>query len=60
MSELARRRKSGATKALACFCDACDRVLYVPQDELFCPVCSSALIPTDDVEVVSVEVPSTT
>lgn len=59
MSELARRRKSDATKTVACFCDACDRVLYVPEDELFCPVCSSVLIPPDDVEVVSVEVPST-
>ena len=60
MSELARRRKKvDPTKALTCFCEKCSRVLYVSEDALFCPVCSSAVIPTDDVEIITLEVPST-
>lgn len=59
MSELARRRRSRTPKTLTCFCEACSRVLYVPEEQLFCPVCSSAVIPTDQVEVIALEVPST-
>ena len=55
MSELSRRRKADALPTVTCFCEACERVLYVPQDSLFCPVCSSAVIPTDGLEAITVE-----
>lgn len=59
MSEPARRRKPVPTQTVARFCEVCSRILYVAEDRLFCPVCSSAVLPTDGVEVISLEVPST-
>lgn len=43
-----RERRGSERPTIACFCESCDRVLYVAiSDELFCPVCSSALMPAE-------------
>ncbi len=45
------RRQQG--RAVACYCHACERVLYVADPTaLFCPVCSSSVISTDPQEAV--------
>ena len=46
MSELSQRRgRSGSVQpTIYCFCDSCERVLYVDPGELFCPVCSSPVM----------------
>lgn len=47
MSELSRRRERATKEAATttyCFCDSCDRVLYVDKEALYCPVCSSPVM----------------
>lgn len=46
MSELSRRRERSQTDGPTtyCFCDSCDRALYVDAEALFCPVCSSPVM----------------
>ena len=55
MSELSRRRgRSGSEPStIYCFCDSCDRVLYVDAGELFCPVCSSPVMEVTPREEIS-------
>lgn len=37
--------------SIACFCSSCSREVHVgPKDELFCPVCSSPLLPLNQQE----------
>ncbi|HJR44631.1 MAG TPA: hypothetical protein VJ927_03415 [Actinomycetota bacterium] len=49
MSDLARRRRSVYLgRTVMAYCDECDRVLYALADSLFCPVCSSSVVPTED------------
>ncbi len=58
MSELSRRRSAHAgedpRRTVACYCESCDRVLYVAllDETLFCPVCSSTVTPAEDVQIV--------
>lgn len=56
MSDLSSRgsaeREQRREPTVACFCDACDRVLYVAKaDLLFCPVCSSTATPVVDSQI---------
>lgn len=57
MSELSRRgsvpRREQARRTVACYCESCDRVLYVAVDDtLFCPVCSSTVTPAEEIQIV--------
>ena len=52
MSDLSARlgasRERRRPQAITCFCENCDRVLYVADsDTLFCPVCSSLVARLD-------------
>lgn len=50
MSELSARRDRDGREpgTVACFCESCNRLLYVTLEEgLFCPVCSSAVTPVE-------------
>ena len=52
MSDLsARRSQHRRDRTIACFCEECERVLYVTRDEPFCPVCSSTVAPVVENEV---------
>lgn len=54
MSELARDRARNEGATTYCFCDSCDRVLYVDASALFCPVCSSPVLeitPKDEIKL---------
>ena len=57
MSELSRRRESSKDEGATtyCFCDSCDRVLYVDAGELFCPVCSSPVLEISARDQISLE-----
>ena len=52
MSELAAEREQSrgdmARGTITCFCEDCERLLYINcSDPMFCPVCSSALLPAE-------------
>lgn len=53
MSELSRRGRSrSGNPTVFCFCETCDRVLYVDPDSRYCPVCSSVVVevtPQDEI-----------
>jgi len=47
-SKRARSTEARKERAVACFCEQCDRLLYVREAEwLFCPVCSSMVSRVD-------------
>lgn len=56
MSELSRRteRSKSEGPTTYCFCDSCDRVLYVDKEAPYCPVCSSPVLeitPRDEISL---------
>ena len=55
MSELSRRREKSSSEGSTtyCFCDSCDRVLYVDTNALYCPVCSSPVLEVSPREEIS-------
>lgn len=62
MSDLARRRERSKDEGSTtyCFCDSCDRVLYVDKEALYCPVCSSRVMEVSPREEISLRETSDT